>query len=372
MLLVTQSKWGGAQRYVFDLATNLTQDFEVTVGCGGGGELVDKIRDLKLKIIVFDNLVREINPIKDFICFWQLYNFIRKEKFDIVHTNSSKAEILGNLAAKLAGVKKILFTAHGYVFNEPMSDLKRKIYIRLERFANKFTSKTICVSEFDRQGAIKNKIAPEDKFVVINNGIADAIITNDQAPITKQIQNSNNQIQNKVLIGTVANLYKTKGLEYLIEAARILNQEFDNLEFVVIGSGPEKDNLTKLISDSQFPVSNFQFLGFKENAVQYLKNFDIFVLPSVKEGFPYTILEAMSAGLPIVATKVGGIPEIITPDENGLLCEPKNAEELAYNLKKLILNPGLWQKIGENNKIKVAKEFSLNQMLDKTIIIYNS
>ena len=171
LYLITQSEWGGAQRYVFDLAVNFKDKFEVAAAFGGEGGLKNKLDEENIRNFTLKNLVREINPWRDFLAFWEIYRLIRKTKPDILHTNSSKAEILGNLAGWLCGVPKIVFTAHGFVFNEELGFWKKKLYIFLEKMAGFFADKIICVSGFDRAAALAHKIAGKNKLVVIHNGI---------------------------------------------------------------------------------------------------------------------------------------------------------------------------------------------------------
>ena len=176
------------------------------------------------------------------------------------------------------------------------------------------------------------------------------------------------QIPNSILIGTIANFYPTKGLSYLIEAAAKLKTKH-NFQIVIIGDGIERTYLESLITKYNLE-ENIILAGQIPEAAKYLKAFDIFVLPSIKEGLPYAILEAMAAGLPIVATNVGGISEMITDNESGLLVPPKNPEALAEALKKLIDAPELRARLGQNAAATAAAKFSLKEMLKKTRQIY--
>jgi len=374
LYIVTQAETGGAQKYVSDLATNLDKNrFEIMVAagsprCEASEKLSDwlfvKLHDAGIKLSCLKNLKREINPLFDLLGFFEIYKLIKKFKPDIVHLNSSKAEILGALAAKLAGVKKIIFTAHGYVFNEPMPSWKKLFYKKAERFVSRFINKIICVSEFDRQTGLKNKIAPEDKYVVVHNAInLENYNFLDQREARQKLQDITKlNLKNKTIIGTIANLYKTKGLEYFIEAAKILNR--DDLIFLVIGEGAERKNLELMIENKK--LSNFFLVGNISNAANYLKAFDIFVLPSVKEGFPYTILEARATNLPIIATRVGALPEIIQDQKNGLLLEPSDPQSLAQNIDRLIDD----QKLVNLLKNQPSDNQAFQNFLKKTTQLY--
>ena len=172
-----------------------------------------------------------------------------------------------------------------------------------------------------------------------------------------------NRGRGEFIIGTIAHLYKTKGLNYLIDAARSIDAQF-----MVIGDGPERNNLESLIA--KYNLGNkIKILGAKENAADYLPQFDIFVLPSVKEGFPYAILEAMAAGLPIVATPVGGIPE--AQGDAGILVPPKDSKALATAIQSLIDDPKRAKKMGLAAHERI-KQFSFEKMLEETIKIYKT
>ena len=172
----------------------------------------------------------------------------------------------------------------------------------------------------------------------------------------------------RFLIGTIANFYLNKGLVYLIEAARILNS--DNLMFVVIGDGAERQKLEEMIKKYNLE-NNFLLQGSMADAHKYLKAFDLFVLPSIKEGMPWTVLEAMAAGLPIVAAKVGGVPEMIENGKSGILVEPQNPQELVAAIKKIIADDNLRKFLGDNALIAVKEKFFLAEMLEKTKELFN-
>lgn len=354
LYIITQSQWGGAQRYVFDLAVGFKDEFEVAVACGAGGNLIGRLEKESIQVFRLENMVRQISPWRDLLCFWELYFLIRRQRPDIVHTNSSKAEILGNMAARLAGVKKIIFTAHGFAFNEDAGFLKKRIYIFWEKIANLFSDKIICVSNFDMERALENGIASREKMIVIHNGIKNR----ERFEIAKVEKE-------KFIIGSVANLYENKGLKYLIRAAAILkDKNLGNLEFQIIGEGPARKFLEAEIE--KFKLDNFKLLGFREDVESQMKNFDLFVLPSIKEGFPYVILEAMSLGLPIVATGVGGVPEAVIDEENGLLVESKNPDDLAEKIGILIVNQKLRKVFGNQGYVLAREKFSFAKMLAET------
>lgn len=358
LYIITQSEWGGASRYVFDLATNLqkSQDYQIHVAAGYNGPLFTRLEAQNLPTTRLKHLVRSINPYHDLMAYFELKKILRHIKPDIVHLNSSKAGFIGALAAKNCGVKTIIYTAHGFVFNEPLSAGKKWLYKKIELFSSKIIDKIICVSDKDRQTGIAAGIEP-NKLATIHNGIDTGIqfLPKEKARnffITK-IPN----YQNSKLLVSIANFYPTKGLDVLIEAIA----KIDAL-LVIIGAGPEEKNLRLRTYDLGLEKKVF-FAGSIENASQYLKAFDLFVLPSRKEGLPYALLEAAAAGIPIVATKVGGVPEIIQDGINGYLAEPNDPNHLANKINQALSNP---------IPPALTTDFTLKTMIAKTLTAYSS
>lgn len=353
LFVITQGERGGAQRYVFDLAAHLPRDrFSVSVVAGPEkSELRNLVLGRGGRFLICRNLIRDIHPLKDLLAIRELRKIFAREKPDIVHLNSSKAGVVGSVAARLAGVKRVVFTAHGFAFLEPNSWWRRQIYYWAERFATYFRDKIICVSECDRQAALRSRLGPAEKFITIHNGIATVSLPPPTSHLTPPF-----------VVGAIAHLYPTKGLNHLVDAARDIDAKF-----VIIGEGPERANLESRIKN--YGLGNkFELLGERINAHQYLPQFDIFVLPSVKEGFPYVILEAMAAAQPIVATAVGGIPEILN-HETGILVPAADPKALADAIKFLIENPEIAKRLGQNARERV-KNFTLEKMVAETAKIY--
>jgi len=376
LYLVTQSELGGVQQYIYDLAANLRDEFNIVVAFGEqgkSGELAKKLDVVGIQNFEIPHLKRAISPKNDMLAIFEIAKLIKKIKPDIIHLNSSKISVLGSLATFIVSKfkiqnSKLIYTVHGWVFNEPMSNSKKIFYKYAEKFTALLKDKLICVSEYDRQIALKEKIAPKNKLVTIHNGIEEIDFFLKDEAIYKLLSTFNFQLST-IIIGTIANLYQTKGFEYLIQAAKILKDDNLNFKLVIIGEGDERKKLEELI-DNQSLRNEIILTGRINNASKLLKAFDVFVCSSVKEGFPYNIIEAMQAGLPIVSTNVGGIGEMITNEINGLLVEPKNPKELAKKIKTLIQNEELSRRLGQNAKEKSVKEFTLESMVNKTKNVY--
>ncbi len=369
LYLITQSEWGGAQKYVYELATNLSsRGFDISVACGAGGILIDKLQERNIKVFVLKNLVRPINPYRDLLAFFKISKLIKREKPDLVHTSSSKAEILGNLAARLAG-SKVIFTAHGFVFNEA-TGFKRKILIWLERLAAKWADKIIAVSEFDRQNAINEKIMTAKKIITIHHGLNLEFFKNFKKD-TVAIRNRIGMPTNAPLVGTAANFYKTKGLKFLIEAAAIVIKKIPSARFLIAGDGELRPQLEKQIRNLGLQNKIF-LIGFREDALEIIAALDVFALSSLKEGLPFVLLEAGAFGRPVAATQVGGVPEIVDHAKNGLLVPPADANSLAAAIFSLLSDKKTAEKFGSSLQKKIFSNFDFKKTLRETEAIYKN
>jgi len=373
LYIITQSEFGGAQKYVYYLANGLTKEkYEVTVACGIGGLLINRLKESNVEVVPIPELVREISPLKDCLAFIRLIRVIRKGKFHIVHTNSTKAGILGRLAAKLAGVPIVLFTTHGFVLNEPMGWLRKLVFSIAERIAGYFTDIIIAVTEADRQTVIKYNIVQPHRIITIHNGLdTDAFKNSIMYKLGQKREELGLPSDRKIIVGIVANFYPTKGLQYFIKAAKLVKKAFPETLFVIIGDGQQREELKELV-DKLGLTASILFKGQRDDVAEILPLFDVFVLSSVKEGLPFALLESMAAARPIVATKVGGIPEVIRDGETGYLVPPCDPESLAKAICSLLADKEKAREIGLSAKKRVVSSFSLKKMVEKTEKVYET
>jgi glycosyltransferase involved in cell wall biosynthesis len=405
LYFITQSEFGGAQRYVFDLANNLKTDLKVAIAMGKqgkDGKLAKILTKNNIEYFVIPSLKRNISPINDILALLEIIKLIKNYQPDIIHLNSSKISILGSIAAFIIKLRvasyelRVIYTVHGWVFNEPLPIWLKYFYLYAEKLTAKFKNKIICVSEYDKQIALKYKIATENKLITIHNGLAPInFYSKEEAqkkirqlsfrPLGRNPLNLDNShssdfslrqtplemTKNKIMIGSIGNLYKTKGFEYFIKAADILtNEKKISATFIIIGEGSERKNLKNLIKKYNLE-NNFILAGEINEAAKLLKAFDIYICSSVKEGLPYSVLEAMQAELPIVTTNVGGIPEMIIDKKTGLLVKPTKAQDLANALEKIISDKNLATELGKNAKQTANQNFSLEKMISETKKIYS-
>lgn len=386
LYLVTQSKWGGAQKYVLELAKYFSQDNEVHVAYGEEKNKDQKffqiLDELKIKSIAIPYLGRQIDLGRDYLAIMEILKIYNTGHYDLVHLNSSKVGLLGSLAARMYSANpmntklRLVYTAHGFVFNEPLSKLRKKIYKFSEIISTNIEHLIITVSEADRQSAIANKITYEEKLIPMHNGIdIDSYKFYDRQSALEKLglskPSSAEASDGKKYFGTIASFYQSKGYNYLVEAVKILDESkspiLDEYQFILIGDGPEQDKIKQQISQNKLD-KYFQLLGTKDDAHKYLPAFEAFILPSVKEGLPYTLLEAGLAKIPIVATKVGGVPEIITDQITGLLVEAANPLALAEAIKNIIKDNS---EMTNKNYQNIKENFDLKNTLEKTKDIYS-
>jgi glycosyltransferase involved in cell wall biosynthesis len=371
LYLITKSNFGGAQKYVFELACGaVKENFAVSVALGGEGILKDKLLEKGIRVISLPSLKRDLAFGLDVKNFLQLIKIFKEESPDIIHLNSSKIGFLGALAGQLHNILqkkkiKIIFTGHGWAFNENRNWFSRKAILFAHWLTILLCDITIAVSE-----KTKNDIARlpfvSKKIRVIYNGIDEIDFKNGFE--ARQFLGKN--ISENVWIGSIAELHKNKGLDFLIEAFSKIANSYPDTTLVIIGEGEERKKLEEQISKLGL-TAKIHLLGNVPDAKIYLKAFDIFMLTSRTEALPYAILEAGLAGLPIVASRAGGIPEIIEEEKNGLLVKVGNIKEISKKIEGLLGNPEKRESLGNSLKQKILIKFSTEEMFEKTFNIYN-
>lgn len=376
LYLITQGEYGGAQHYIMDLAKAFSHDYDVCVAFGEvdkSRKFIDLLERHKIRYHIINELRRELSWSDDYQALKAIRTLIKQEEPDLIHLNSSKISILGTLA-NLGLKSRLVYTAHGWVFNEVLPEKIKRAYVWAERLSAYKKERIICVSDFDRQSAINHRIAPANKLSVIHNGIPDFDLLEREAArqvIERELDETNLFLSKEFTIGSIGYLYKNKGFDYLINACRILVKAGHNPLLLIVGGGPEKKELENWINQLGLE-DNVRILGETENASRLLRAFDIYVCSSLKEGLSYTVIEAMTAGLPIVATDVGGNAELIDDFKEGLICRPGDAEELAKDILVLHDDPQRAGNLARAAHEKAIRNFEIEQMIQKTAYVYQS
>ncbi len=369
LYIITKSNFGGAQKHVFDLATNLPKDqFEVVVALGGDGLLKQKLETAAVRTVSVGKMGRDISIFKDLSSLFDVYKIIKKERPDVIHLHSPKAAGLGALSGRLLGVKNIVYTVHGWAFNEDRGSLFKFLTYSASWLTALLVHKIITITERETE---QTKLFPlvSKKVFYVHNGIeVPAFLPKNEARHFIE-QKIGADLSSSIIVGTIAELHKNKGLTYAIDAMEIVYRTFPNIVFIVMGDGEEKERLNKLII--QKGLHNVVCLmGFVDNARIYLKAFDMFALTSVKEGLPYVVLEAGAAALPCVTTSVGGIPDVITDMKSGILVKLRNPDEIAQGIAYMIEHPQKAQEFASTLQKIVLTEFSIETMIKRVITLY--
>jgi len=370
LFVITKSNWGGAQRYVFDLATNLPPTrYEVVVAVGGHGVLVEKLKVANVRVVTIKKLARDISLTKELSASWHLAKTIGHERPDVLHVNSSKAGALGALFGRLLRVPRVVFTAHGWAFNEDRGWLSRLIIKALHWLTVCLAHHTITVSK-TMQNQLAWPLARRKMTTIYNarqpvNFLTKAVARYELAKPHPLLPNS---LTHPWTI-SIGELHPTKQHDVAICAVKTLVAEFPNLRHLIIGDGEERGRLEALIAE--FGLTKHVFLrGHLDKAARYLPAADVFVLPSRSEGgCPYALLEAAQAVVPAVASRVGGIPEMVRDGETGTLVDHDNPPALATAITRYLRQPQLATRHGQAAQ-KQANKFTIAGMVRKTINIY--
>lgn len=357
LYLITKSEAGGAQTNVADLCLCFKEKgHEVAVMSSGDGWLKKECDKIGVKFVENKYFSNKAYLRKLFNAIKEIRKCAKEFKPDIVHCHSSSAGILGRLAIK--GKIRTIYTAHGWGFNTGMKPWVKYPVLFLEKFCARYTDIYICVAEFVKNLGLKYHLAPESKFKVVYNGVKTELKV-------ESLKLKDDRI-NLTFIGRLA---EPKKPELIIEATSGLPEEIKNkINFTIVGDGPKRKILEKLAQDTGVQVEFTGALNRKQS-INYLNQSDIFVFISSWEGFPYTILEAMSCGLPVIASDVGGVDEAIS-EKNGILVN-NEVGQIHDAILKLVSDQKLRLKLGEQGRQDVAMKFSLEQMLSQIERVYS-
>lgn len=371
-IAITKSNMGGAQKYVFTLAKQLhNEGKKVTVLAGGDGLLITQLQELGITVIKLKNSVRDISVFKELKFLKELYSILKEIKPDVLHLNSSKMGVIGSFIGRIAGIKRIIFTAHGWAFNEDRPQYQKAFFYLMYLFVIILSHKTICVS---KKTAEQISIIPfiQNKLSIIYNGIEQSNFIEEQTAKDILVQKFTQLDSKKTWIGVPAELHPIKGHDILIDAlAQITPLLKDTYQIIFMGSGQIELELKKQVSQKNLKEYVF-FTGFLENASQYFKVFETIILPSRSEAMPLCLLEAGLAKNIIIASNVGGISEIISDGETGFLFERENVGELIENLK-IVFSLSHQRKIEITEALQhhITSVFSLKNMITQTKSVYN-
>ena len=375
--IITRLIIGGAQENtIFTVEGLLKKGYDVTLisgpGLGPEGSLVEKVKRKGIKLIIIPELRREINPFLDTITFLKLYSLIKKEKYILVHTHSSKAGILGRIAAKLAYWRIIIIhTVHGLPFYPEQHKLLNFTYVNLERFCSLFTNKIICVGRVMKEKTLSAHIGKEKKFVVIYSGFAVEKYTDPQIEPLRERKKYGLK-ENDLVIGKIGRLFPLKGQEYLLWVLPQIKRRFPRIKLVFVGEGILHQTLEEM-AESLGIRNAVIFTGLLPagEIPKVISTFDLLCHTSLREGLPKTVAQGLAAGKPVVAFDVDGTKEAIINEETGYLVPAKNAKELASTILKALSNMDKSISMAREGQRLIKKLFPIEVMVNSIEKVYN-
>ena len=371
LYVVTKLELGGAQKQALSLMRRLNnEEYNIFLFTADVGLLMSEalaISGITVKRSRF--IERPISPLKDLLALFEIYGFIKEKQIDIVHTHSSKAGIIGRLAARLAGVKIIIHTVHGWSFNDYQPFWTRLLYIWLERWIGGFTDRLIVVSRYDQEKGLSNNIAGKDRYSVIRYGIDYAEFSGKQdAGKARQELGLN---ADDVVVGMVACFKPQKSPGDFVRLAGLINQSLPGVKFVLVGDGALRENIEDLISQYNLP-NNMFLLGWREDIPEILSAIDVFALTSLWEGLPISVLEAFASHKPVVATDTGGVREVVFENKTGFLAPLGDVKAMAEKVKILLNDKSLRLKMGDNAHSSLGVSYRVDYMVNSTKDLYEN
>ncbi|MFH1367775.1 MAG: glycosyltransferase family 4 protein [Elusimicrobiota bacterium] len=358
--IITRLDTGGsAENTIITCSLSDKSRFETTLVYGP-----PLIKTLSCESVVLPSLVREISPVKDIITLIALFRLLRKIKPDVVHTHSSKGGVIGRWAAWLynqttrvqgpgSRMTKIVHTPHGHVFYGYEFGLVKTLVFRLvEIFSAFITTKLIALTQGEMKESLSAGVGKPGQWTVIHSGVdIDPAALKPGASVRKQL----GLPENALVAGTIARLEHVKGVKFLIEAAGLLSKRgMRDVYWLVVGGGKLMDVLASR-ANALGLKDRIVFAGMRDDVTEMFSSMDIYVQPSLNEGMGKTIVQACALGLPVIASRVQGIPDIIKDEETGMLVPPANPEALAEKIQELINDPAKRKKLGESGRIFVNR-----------------
>lgn len=375
--LITHLGIGGAQdNTLLTVKGHSRQRFEVHLATGQDyTDWVERGRAYADEFFLFPDLHRSVQPQADKRALDQITGFLREQQYHIVHTHSAKAGTVGRMAARRAKVPLTIHTFHSFgwqvartAHTRPWqvytSSLKKWFYILIERYAASLSDGLITVSELNKVEAININLAPSKKFTTIYSGIdLNRFKVNlERAEKIRSLGLS----PNRPIIGTIGRLSTQKAPLDFVAAAKMVLQQTPDLQFIMVGDGPLASQVRQAIGDEQ----RIKVFGYRDDIPEILAVLDLFVLSSLWEGLGRALTEAMIMGVPVAATAVDGVPELVTHQRTGLLSPPGDPARLAENITWLLDHPAEAQRMRQSARNRVVPTFSAERMVEKIEALY--
>jgi glycosyltransferase involved in cell wall biosynthesis len=369
-VLATVTDFGGAERVVLSLINNVNSDsFELvpiifTIPSMEDGVFLkhlDRAGKKYYKIFVNDYKLKYLNPLVNIV---ETYKLLKKQKFDLIHTHGYRADVLGIFLSKLMGLP-FISTCHGFILN----DLNLKLYSRLDHFVLRFANKIMAVSQGIKNDLVKSGI--EESLITVIQNAVDLNGNEELFTQNRQIKRALFNIKdNEFVVGYIGRLSEEKGVKYLIEAILMLHDLNMPVKTIIIGEGPQRNELEDLVKKTNIEDRIF-FTGFQDNIEYWLPSIDVFALPSLTEGTPMSLLEAMAEGIPVVASAVGGVPQVVDSGKNGILVAAGKSEEIKDAIHLLYKDEALRNSLSREAKKMMQMKYSVQEWINKIEMEYS-
>ncbi len=371
---ITRLIVGGAQEntmYTAAMVDNTRFDVCIVSGSqtGSEGSLIDEVHTKEIPLTIIPELVREINPLKDGAALWKMIKMMKDERYLIVHTHSSKAGVLGRIAAKIAGVPIIIHTIHGWSFHEHMQLWRKWLFVCLEKMVTKFSDCLIVVAEVDIYKGLKEGIGEPETYQLIRSAIPISIFNPDLFD-SNLVRRQLGFPVDVPILGNVGRFSPQKNPLDWVKVASTVSRVIPDCHFLLVGDGPLRHEV-EIVFEKLGLLNHCVFTGLRRDVPQMMAAMDIFLLTSLWEGLPRVIPQCMAMGLPIVAYRTDGAVEAINHGQTGFLCEPGEIDEMAKFCITLLQDYNLRKEMGENAREVVADTYDLSKMIRQIESLYN-
>jgi glycosyltransferase involved in cell wall biosynthesis len=376
--VIARLNMGGPALHVAYLSAGLAErGYETTLVAGslarGEGSMAYVAEGLGVEVVRLDALSREISPIRDALSILRLARLIREQRPRILHTHTAKAGTVGRLAALLAGDARpevVVHTFHGHVLRGYFGPLKSGAFRLLERLLARVTTRLIAVSPQVRDDLVALGVAPPEKFSVVRLGIelAERLETAEEGLDARARLGIGAE---RFVVGWVGRMTGVKRTDDVLEALRLLRERGVDAVLLMVGDGPDRDHVEQRASELGI-VRHCLFLGYQEDVSGWYRAFDAMILPSANEGTPVVVIEALAAGCPVVATSVGGVPDVVREGVDGFLVPMGDTEALAERLARLAEDPALRARMGAAGRESVPARYAVERLVGDIDELYRS
>jgi glycosyltransferase involved in cell wall biosynthesis len=325
------------------------------------GNMLDLAAQKGVQPLVIPELGREINPLKDWVTLLKLYRLFRDRRPHIVHTHTAKAGTVGRMAARLAGVPVVVHTFHGHVFHDYFGSLQTRVFIGIERLLASLSDRIVAVSDGQRRELAEYGVASLDKIAVVPLGFElDALLNCE--PLRGQLRRELGIPDGMALVGIVARLTAIKNHRLFLDAARLIVEAGQEAMFLIVGDGELRADLEAYVAELKL-AERVIFTGWRRDLPRIYADLDVVALSSLNEGTPVSLIEAMAAAKPVVATRVGGVSDVILDKESGYLVQSNDAEGLARGILDLLRAPDRAREMGLAGRVAVHPKYASETML---------